>query len=304
MQNFDFYQIDGQLLRTFLLVLEESSVSIAAERLGVNQSTVTYSLNKLRGILGDPLFVRSGQGLVPTETARSLKEPARQALDKLQYLTNIRPFDPTTEKMRFSIAANDMQRDIIFPPLISEAWKAGIDLSLELRPSGVPSVALLRDAKCDLLLTPLPPDAPDLIQLKLFSAELMVFYDARFRTAPRTLEEYLAAKHITVNFALGGSSEEVIRSKELRSVPSACISVSNFAGVPTFLRGTSLITTQSANMKIATLRDLDMAPVPFQADPVEIFMVWHQRSTNDPAHKWLRARVREVSKEVGLEPCK
>lgn len=300
MQNFDFYQIDGQLLRTFLLVLEETSVSSAAERLAVNQSTVSYSLNKLRRILGDPLFIRSGQGLVPTETARSLKEPARQALDKLQYLTSMRPFDPALEAMKFVIAANDMQRDIIFPHLISKAWADGIDLSLEIRPSGVPSVALLRDAKCDLLLTPLPPDAPDLIQQKLFAADLMVFFDPVHGSPPKTLDDYLAARHITVNFALGGSSEEVIRSRELPYIPAARISVPNFAGIPPFIMGSDLITTQSANMKATSLKDLAMAPLPFKADPVQIFMVWHQRSANDPAHKWLRAQVRSVTEEKGL----
>lgn len=300
MQNFDFYQIDGQLLRTFLLVLEETSVTAAAERMGVNQSTVTYSLNKLRRIVSDPLFIRSGQGLVPTETARSLREPARQALDKLQYLTNMRPFDPAREAMKFNVAANDMQRDILFPRLISKAWNNGIDLALELRPSGVPSVALLRDAKCDLLITPLPPDAPDLIQQKLFAADLMVFFDPDHGRPPETVDEYLAAEHITVNFALGGSSEEVIRSRELPYVPPARISVSNFAGIPPFVLGTHLITTQSANMKSASLKDLAMAPLPFAAEAVQIFMVWHQRSTNDPAHKWLRAQVREVAKEKGL----
>ena len=75
MKDFDFEKLDGQLLKTFLLILEENSVSVAAERLDVNQSTVSHSLNKLRRILGEPLFVRSGQGRTPTETALALKAP-------------------------------------------------------------------------------------------------------------------------------------------------------------------------------------------------------------------------------------
>lgn len=275
-------------------------MSAAAERLGVNQSTVTYSINKLRKILGDPLFVRSGHGLKPTKTALDLQIPARETLDKLQDFTNLRPFDPSVEKMKFIVAANDMQRDIIFPPLLAGAWLSGIDLSLELRPSGVPSVTSLRDAKCDLILTPLPPDAPDLIQQKLFSADLNVFYDPDHGIAPRTLDDYLKAEHIVVQFALGGSSNELIRSEDLPYVPTARISVSNFAGLPPFILGTKLITTQSGNMHMASLRKLAMAPVPFHADPVEMFMVWHQRSTNDPAHTWLRNQIRDITKKQRL----
>ena len=75
MKKIDFKRLDGQVLHMFLIILQESSVSLAAERLGVTQSTVSHALNKLRIILGDPLFVRSGQGLTPTETALALKAP-------------------------------------------------------------------------------------------------------------------------------------------------------------------------------------------------------------------------------------
>ena len=69
MSKIDFTDLDGKVLRAFLTILEESSVSRAADRLGVTQSAVSHTLSKLRAVLGDPLFVRSGQGLMPTERA-------------------------------------------------------------------------------------------------------------------------------------------------------------------------------------------------------------------------------------------
>lgn len=275
-------------------------MSLAAERLGVTQSTVSHALNKLRTILGDPLFVRSGQGLTPTETAVALKAPILEVLDQLQSLTDLRPFDPRSEKMHFVVAANDMQRDLIFPRLLHEAWEDSIDLTMELRPSGVPSVGLLRDARCDLILTPLPPDAPDLIQRKLFTGELKVFYDPEQRTPPRALKDYLAAEHVAVHFALGGSADEVIISSELQTIPKAKVSVSNFAGIPPFLLGTQLITTQFEFMAKTSLSPLAMSDLPFQADPISIYMVWHQRSTNDPAHKWMREKTRAISQDLQI----
>ena len=202
--------------------------------------------------------------------------------------------------MHFVVAANDMQRDLIFPRLLHEAWADAIDLTMELRPSGVPSVGLLRDARCDLILTPLPPDAPDLIQRKLFTGALKVFFDPEHRTPPKTLEEYLAAEHVAVHFALGEAADEVIVSTELTSIPKAKVSVSNFAGIPPFLLGTRLITTQFEFMSKTSLSPLDMADLPFQAEPVSIYMVWHQRSTNDPAHKWMRERIHEISRNIQL----
>ena len=115
MKNIDIYALDGNILRTFLVILEESSVSRAAVRLNVTQSAVSYSLARLRSVFGDPLFVRSGQGLTPTEAALSLKEPIQKILDGLSSLTDQRPFDPRTEDMHFVIAANDLQRELVFP---------------------------------------------------------------------------------------------------------------------------------------------------------------------------------------------
>ncbi|MGH1464881.1 MAG: LysR family transcriptional regulator [Cognatishimia sp.] len=294
MKDFDFYKLDGQLLRTFLTILEESSVSRAAERLEVTQSTVSHSLNKLRNLLGDPLFIRSGQGLTPTELALSLKAPVLLVLDNMRALTNSRPFDPKSEKMSFVVAANDLQRDLIFPDLLRQAWANDVDLTLELAPSGVPSVGLLRDARCDLILTPLPPDAADLIQQKLFSGKMMLFYDALHRSPPKNIDEYLAARHMTVHFALGGASDEVVIAPELTIQPKPVVTVSNFAGIPPFLLGTDLVTTQVEHMSKRALSQLNMAELPFATEPVSFYLVWHQRSTNDPAHRWLREKVRAV----------
>ena len=66
MKTIDCASLDGHLLNTFLVILEESSVSGAAVRLGLQQSTVSHALGRLRAIYYDPLFVRSGQNMMPT----------------------------------------------------------------------------------------------------------------------------------------------------------------------------------------------------------------------------------------------
>ena len=89
MNKIDRPRIDGKLLRTFLVVLEESSATRAAEKLNVTQSTVSHSLSRLREHIGDPLFIRSGQALLPTEVALSLREPVQAILDGMASLTSM-----------------------------------------------------------------------------------------------------------------------------------------------------------------------------------------------------------------------
>ena len=94
MKRKNFMDLDGHTLRTFLTVLELSSVSRAAEKLDVTQPAVSHILRRLRHILGDPLFIRTGHRLTPTETALALKANAIEALDSLQRLTEQRAFNP------------------------------------------------------------------------------------------------------------------------------------------------------------------------------------------------------------------
>ena len=300
MKRKNFMDLDGHTLRTFLPILELSSVSKAAEKLDLTQPAVSHILRRLRQILGDPLFVRTGHRLTPTETALALKSNAIEALDSLQRLTEQRAFNPLQEEMRFVIAANDMQRDLIFPKLLRDAMAEGISLELQFIPSGQPSVPWIRDSRCHLALTPLPPEASDIYQKIILRGRMMCFFDAEMGAPPQSLEDYYNAQHLNVRFMEGRTSWAIWSSKEVDKsrISRPVVTVSNFNAIPPFIKGTSLIATQMDLMRLRTLQTLDVAPLPFDTDPVAIHMVWHERSQNDPAHKWLRQRIEAVALQV------
>ncbi|WP_455384335.1 helix-turn-helix domain-containing protein, partial [Acidihalobacter prosperus] len=64
--------LDGRQLRVFPVVLEAGSVTAAAERLGLKQSSVSHALDRLGNALGDQLFVKAGRGIVPIGRAQAL----------------------------------------------------------------------------------------------------------------------------------------------------------------------------------------------------------------------------------------
>ena len=86
MKEIDHLALDGHALELFLAVLEEGSVTAAATRLGLTQSAVSHALNKLRRIAGDPLFVKSGRGIVATAHAQALAAKARTLIDEMRKL--------------------------------------------------------------------------------------------------------------------------------------------------------------------------------------------------------------------------
>jgi DNA-binding transcriptional LysR family regulator len=69
------------------------------------------------------------------------------------------------------------------------------------------------------------------------------------------------------------------------------ISVPNFSSLTQIIRGSDRITTQLGAMKLGLLKDLDVAPLPIKTDTLSLFLVWHRRENDDPAHSWFRQKI-------------
>src|ERR1700748_2102918 len=77
-------ELDVRWLRLFEQIHATRSVTRSAEVLGQSQPTVSIWLGKLRERLGDPLFVRTADGMLPTPRAQALAAPVRGALRALR----------------------------------------------------------------------------------------------------------------------------------------------------------------------------------------------------------------------------
>jgi len=117
----DLKDVDLNLLVVFRQLLIERRVSRAAELLGLTQPAVSNALARLRNILGDELFVRTGTGMVPTPYANQLARPVTEALGMLQGAINRRhSFDPATSTRRFVVAMTDIGEIYFLPALMQE----------------------------------------------------------------------------------------------------------------------------------------------------------------------------------------
>jgi DNA-binding transcriptional LysR family regulator len=291
MSNIDHLGLDGYALRTFLTVLDEMSVSKAAERLGVSQSAVSHTLEKLRTIFDDPLFVRIGRGIEPTARARALRTSVESVLDDLKSLTDQREFNPLTEDMEFTIAANDFPIQLIFPKLLKELSEEGINLRIRFIPAGIPNVSILRASRYRMLITPTPPDDSDLEKVSLIQSKMEIFYDSTVRKPPKTWKQFAESRYVEVRFSDTESSLMALPSIDRSEMVPATISVPNFSSLAPLIKGTDRITTQIGAMKLGLLQDLDSAPLPFKTNALNLFLIWHRREDADPAHQWLRQKI-------------
>ena len=116
-----FDKIDLHLIRVLHTVLTERSVSRAAVRLGMYQPAVSAALKRLRDLADDPLLVRSGSGMTPTEGGLRMLEPSARILRAAEVLfTDARGFDPQTARNTFRIAASDYLDPLFRPQLVTQ----------------------------------------------------------------------------------------------------------------------------------------------------------------------------------------
>lgn len=298
MSEIDWLQIDARALNVLVAVTEEQSVTAAAVRLGVTQSAVSHTLDRLRTITHDALFVKSGRGIVATAHARNLAERARGLLRELEQFGRAPEWQPTAWSTTVTIAANDFQRDLLLPALAARLRESAPRVALRIIPSGIPSLEMLRDEHCQLVITPRPPDGSDIVQRRIFEDDYRVFYDPTMREAPTTRKAYLDAEHVTVVY-------EARRPLDLDRWLTAQgitrrfrIMVPGFAGIAPFLRGTPLLATVPGRLRAHLLAGLADAKVPIKCPKMPMYLVWHRRYHHDPAFRWLREQVMACSRSL------
>lgn len=130
----DLSRADLNLLVLFEAVMEERHVGRTAGRLHLSASAVSHGLGRLRRLLGDPLFLRTPKGVVPTARAMELADPIAEVLAGVRrVVSTAAPFDPATSTRRFTIGAPDGVSTVILPPLLARLRQSGPGIDISLR---------------------------------------------------------------------------------------------------------------------------------------------------------------------------
>lgn len=298
MKRISFLNLDGNLLRLLLHLTETESITQSAQNLGVTQSAVSHMLNRLRAIVGDPVVVKSGRGVVATAEAKRLADKARVLLDDLREFSYGGDFDPADLSEQITIAANDLQRDLLLPTLLKRLKKEAPGVTLRVIPSDIPTLDMFRTNQCALAISPRPPDGSEIMQKRLFEDRYQVFYDGSQRDAPRSLADYSAAEHVTVSYT-STQHLQIDRYLEAKGVTRRFgVEVPGFAGIPAFIHGSNRLTTLPSLLRHDLLKSLHHCQLPVPSPPLQIYMIWHMRYQQDPTHCWLREHLDAVTHEL------
>jgi len=302
--NIDELDLDYRLLRLFLTIYDEGSVTAAANRLGVGQPTVSHGLDRLRQIVGDPLFVRSGRSISPTAHADEIAPQIRVLLQGMRDLTRVVTFDPDNPDhfARFTLGANDYEVAVVLPALMQrlQACKADIRLKI-LSISGEDNfVSLLRNGKIDHAISIQSAGKhADIAMQALFRERMRCFYDPAFHDGPPdTVDRYCAADHARVIIGANDVSaiDDMLRAAG-RSRRTA-LQVSTFASIPNLIRGTKIIATLPSRLSENMMGGFATCEFPLAFPGYGFAQYWHVRNAANAAHKWLRSEIFRIARNL------
>jgi DNA-binding transcriptional LysR family regulator len=213
LNEIDLSRADLNLLTLFEVVLRERHVGRAAVRLNLSPSAVSHGLKRLRGLLNDPLFLRTPKGVVPTARAAQLAEPIADVLARVRnVISSAEMFDPARSSRRFIIAAPDGVSSVILHPLLAllGSRAPGIDIAFRqlLPPEGgrsterawEPALVELEAGAMDIAIAPLNNVPARFVARTLYEEDFVVVARARHPFAMKpTLERFCRMRHLVVS---------------------------------------------------------------------------------------------------------
>lgn len=292
-------RLDLNLVRVFVAIHETRSVTLAADRLGITQPSVSHALAKLRVTYNDRLFTRAASGLVPTPLADQLAAPLRQALGMVEAtLDEARAFHPERSSRQFRIAMSDIGALYFTPPLLRRLQERAPGMRFDIvQPSATLADDLAAGA-VDFAVGNLPELVAATRTVSLFQEHYVCLMaeDHPWIGESMSIEAFARARHVLVTSPSSGhvlvdgilASQGIVRNIVAR--------VPQFSVLPYLVSHTDLLVVLPSRVarlfvSVGSLKSLDL---PVAIPTFEVRAHWHGRQQDNPAHRWMREQLVET----------
>ncbi|OYX51666.1 MAG: LysR family transcriptional regulator [Sphingomonas sp. 32-66-10] len=296
-------QFDLNLLIAFDVLIEERSVTRAAQRLNLTQSAMSAALKRLRESFSDEILVQHGKRMVPTAAALSLAPDVSAALLNMRaILASGMRFDPASSQRKFRIVASDYITTVLLGPALRMLHKEAPQIQIEITLPRSDILEMLDDGEIDLLISPEQFLSPDHPRELLFEERHVVVGCATnpIMQRPLDVESYYASGHVATSVSRDGTFiDNYLRGQgEQRRVDVICAA---FSQVPWILPGTSRLALMHERLakELAPVLGLVIREPPFPLPVMREMMQYHSARSMDRGLSWLCARL----KAVGATPA-
>jgi len=317
-------RMDLNLLKVFDAVFEDRNLVLAGRRLNLSQSAVSHALARLRELVGDDLFLRTGKGMAPTGRATAMAPAIRDCLRRIEATLGVESFTPEKSTRRFVIAANDHVTAVIVAPLSRELQRIASGVDLVIRPSTRLDLAEQIDlGRIDLAIGIFAQVPARLNARTLMSQGEAILMRKGHPAARRRLTLRDVASYPLVAISVGGQEEGAVdgfilerglaRQSEMfdrhalqealadmGQAPRLRVTVPHSLAIPALLRESDMLSIVPTSLARALTRsgELLLRPPPYRSGLATTRAVWHRRNDHDGAHLWLRDRVFAVARTI------
>jgi DNA-binding transcriptional LysR family regulator len=287
---------DLKLLRLLEQLYATRSVTRTAEALGQSQPTVSIALARLRKQLGDPLFVRTADGMLPTPRTEALIGTVREVLAGLRRLAESDAgFDPAGAQRRFRICMTDASHITLLPRLLSHVRALAPGAVLEAGRIDADLARSLQAGEADAAIGFLPWLDTGFYQQMLYRQDWICLANSqhpRVRSADAehwSLMIYQREAHIGISSGTGYQLlDAAVASQQLQR--QIRLELPGFLGLSAILSTTDLIATLPRHIgeTLAHAAGLQVLPCPFAIAHFPVKQYWHARFQHDSANRWIR----------------
>ncbi|TDQ75118.1 LysR family transcriptional regulator [Paraburkholderia silvatlantica] len=302
----DFHGIDLNLLAAFDALMSERNVTRAATQVGVSQPAMSAALSRLRTLLGDPLFLRSADGLLPTPRARELADPVSQALRQIEAAFVKRPeFVPGEAVLTFNLGLSDYPAFVLLPALLEALGEQapGIAINVHAFNDRDHAVDLLDTGMIDAAIG-VPPTHPEgrILTRPILRDEFVTIVASRHPAARRgmNMKTYLSLPHALVSpegQRHGLVDQALAQQGKQRTL---ALTLPQMFAVPAVVARTGMTATVMKRIALNSpaSRKLALFPPPTPLPEIVFHVIWHRRSEGHPAQQWLRALIESVAQAL------
>ncbi|UJR85523.1 LysR family transcriptional regulator [Sandaracinus amylolyticus] len=283
------------LLRCFVTLHRERHLSRAAIRLGLSQPAMSRALTRMRESFGDPLFVRTPRGMVPTARADELAPRVVAVLEAAAALVRPTELDPAQLTRTFTVATSGFVDALLLPRLTPLLLREAPGVAITTRPVADDLAESLASGRVDLMIGVGDGVPRDAHRTRLYEESWVcaVRQDHPDVGKRLTLERFVKLPHLLV--APGGNpGSHVDRALAARGLARrVVVRIHAFAPAPAIVASSDLVVTAPRRViePLARPFGLRLFPTPIEIPSSTIVAAWHPRAQDDPAHAWFRTAL-------------
>jgi DNA-binding transcriptional LysR family regulator len=288
--------VDLNLLKAFDALMDARSVTKAAERLSLTQPAVSATLNRLRDVVGDPLFVRTQRGVAPTARALALTGPVKRILADIEAVLQPATFEPGTADMTVTLSATDYALRAVVMPFLTAVRPVAPNLKVAVVQADAGTVLeRMEQGRLDMALVT-PEMAPQELHSRTLFEEryTCVLRDGHPAAVGRrklSLDRFCELDHGIVSLQGGGFSgatdEALARLGRQRRV---VVSVPSFVMLLDLVRSSDLVALVPRRV-LQDATGLRVLAPPLEVPGFTKLLVWHARTHDDVAQRWVRSQL-------------